>query len=750
MNTPRNLLSRLVGSAFAVFLAAVPAVPAGVNTWTGGDPAKGPDANAGLIATDPRDPYVVYAVFQPSVYKSRDGGRTWTRLASFVRIHSLLVHPAAPDTLYMGVWAGLTGEIEGVAKSSDGGLTWSVGQLEPNVYWGAPRALAGSPTDENVVYAGAWSVLFTTTDGGNSWTRTTNLTTHLSSVISRLVVSPRNPQVVYAGGQSDFYYYPFGAFARSLNGGGGWERGNLGPLDAVSAIAADPAAESRVFVGLSGDPAQVETGIRRSEDGGSNFVRADQGLPTGESVLSLVIDPANPSTLYAGTQSGVYRSRNFGVDWYPFGQLLAGLGADSLAISADGRQLHASTSRNAYHMDLVSGPVDLTATPGGGARILRWESDRVAIQTVDGSNNWSVTPFSATTQTWTGIAIASARDGQARTLWQNGDGRSALQIVGAGGGESVLVLSGDSTWLPTDVAVGADGRTRLLFADATGAMHVATVRADGFVSRGPQYGPTPGWTAIAIDAAPDGRTWVLWRSADGRVAVSVHVDGTIVTTVKWGATDGWWVEDLGVGSDGRARVLARNVAGAMQVWTVGDDGSLGIGSTHESPGLVPRRIAAGADGLTRVLGGGEHGTGAIWLFDGNGTLVSTHDIPVPPVSVAADWSGTFDSIDFFDCELGVQASATFTQQGSTVEGVLNAEESGCAAIGVTFHGTLSEDQIHRTILHGTITGGTGVYEFSPGSTATGVLSGTTLDLVLFENSPFPLPIPGGQMRLHRR
>jgi hypothetical protein len=79
-----------------------------------------------------------------------------------------------------------------------------------------------------------------------------------------------------------------------------------------------------------------------------------------------------------------------------------------------------------------------------------------------------------------------------------------------------------------------------------------------------------------------------------------------------------------------------------------------------------------------------------------------------------------------------------------VDGILDAEPQGCGATGVAFHGTLEGN-----LLRGTVTGGTGVYRFSAGSHATGVLSGDMLELVLFENGPHALPIPGGVMRLHR-
>jgi hypothetical protein len=132
------------------------------------------------------------------------------------------------------------------------------------------------------------------------------------------------------------------------------------------------------------------------------------------------------------------------------------------------------------------------------------------------------------------------------------------------------------------------------------------------------------------------------------------------------------------------------------------------------------------------------------------TVTPTPSVPTPrPTappfgSIAGDWFGTFDSVDFIDCDARVPASASFTLQVGVVDGILNAEERGCGASGVVFHGRQSGDQIE-----GTIIGGTGRYRFSVGSTATGVVRGNSLDLTLIENSPFAFPIPGGQMTLHR-
>ncbi len=241
--------SRVVGSAFAAILAVAPAVRAGVNTWTGGRPAGAVQNSQVLMATDPRDPYVVYAVFQPSIYKSRDGGRTWTHLASFVHIDALLVHPAAPDTLYAAATHGLSGEFAGVLKSEDGGVSWVSKPYTPTLTYWRTGALAGSPTDANTVYAGGESSVFKSTNGGDAWTETATL----SSAIASLVVSPRDERLVYAGSESYsfYYYYPFGAFARSSDSGETFEE-TMSEVG-VGAIAVDPDVDSRVFVGLTGD-----------------------------------------------------------------------------------------------------------------------------------------------------------------------------------------------------------------------------------------------------------------------------------------------------------------------------------------------------------------------------------------------------------------------------------------------------------------------------------------------------------------
>jgi hypothetical protein len=170
----------------------------------------------------------------------------------------------------------------------------------------------------------------------------------------------------------------------------------------------------------------------------------------------------------------------------------------------------------------------------------------------------------------------------------------------------------------------------LLWTSTAGRMYLSATAPDGTTSVGPDYGPTAGWSAIAISDAPDGTTWVLWRCTDGRAAVSIHREGLMLASFRLEAILDWAVEDLTMASDGRARILATTTAGHMQIWTVGPNGVRIVGESRELAGVAPRRIDAGADGFTRVLWTDRAGRAVVSRFDLGGALISDTDVPAQP------------------------------------------------------------------------------------------------------------------------
>lgn len=132
---------------------------AGLNVWTSGGP---PGAGMYAVVADPIDGAVAYAVDSQGLFKTRDGGASWTRLDTWrpLRLSPrvVVIDPRDPATAFVGG--------DGLGQSRDGGLTW-------RSLAGAPKesanAIAVDPRDSLIVYAGTQKGPFRSADGGETW-----------------------------------------------------------------------------------------------------------------------------------------------------------------------------------------------------------------------------------------------------------------------------------------------------------------------------------------------------------------------------------------------------------------------------------------------------------------------------------------------------------------------------------------------------------------------------------------------------
>jgi hypothetical protein len=109
----------------------------------------------------------------------------------------------------------------------------------------------------------------------------------------------------------------------------------------------------------------------------------------------------------------------------------------------------------------------------------------------------------------------------------------------------------------------------------------------------------------------------------------------------------------------------------------------------------------------------------------------------PDRPLAGCWIGTFDTTDAADCHTGTPATATFTQDGSSVVGTLSAENA-CGLDEVAFHGVLEGTRLSGNLVKGSYTG-----------TAAGELSADRLELATSDLRSGSSITPAGQMHLHR-
>ena len=303
------------------------------------------------LATNPTAPQTIFAATSGGVFKSVDGGGSWSAANTGLpetNVTTLAIDQAAPQTVYVGT------DTSGVFKSMDGGSSWSP----------ANAGLPGFPISVLVIdpmsktlYAGIGDEIYRSTNGGSSWTSI--YTVSNASSVTAVAIDPASPQTLYAG-TSDM-----GVF-KSTDGGGNWNPVNTGLTSTyVRMLAIDTTAPQTLYIGTGG-------GVFKSTDGGNNWKAVNTGL-AGASVKTLAIDPTAPQTLYAGTDSkGVFESTDGGNSWKSVNTGLASTGINALMIdSRPPQDLYAATQGGVwgYSMPPISSTgIDLAAGSAAEAR----------------------------------------------------------------------------------------------------------------------------------------------------------------------------------------------------------------------------------------------------------------------------------------------------------------------------------------------------------------------------------------------
>ncbi|MCL6595969.1 MAG: glycosyl hydrolase [Firmicutes bacterium] len=258
-------------------------------------------------------------------------GLRWRLIGPFRggRVTAVVGHPTERNVFFFGACAG------GIWRTEDGGITWrnvSDGQVDS----AAVGALAISPSDPNVVYAGMGEVcvrsnvyggdgVYRSTDGGRTWR-------HLGLAdtrhIGRIVVHPTDPDRVYVAALG----HAFGpneerGVYRSADGGRTWERVLFRDRDtgAVS-LAMDPTNPRILYAAFwqvrrtpwsltSGGPGSA---VFRSLDGGDTWEEVGEGLPGGPLGRIGLAHSARSGRVYATVEAregGIYRSDDYGATW---------------------------------------------------------------------------------------------------------------------------------------------------------------------------------------------------------------------------------------------------------------------------------------------------------------------------------------------------------------------------------------------------------------------------------------------------
>jgi photosystem II stability/assembly factor-like uncharacterized protein len=311
------------------------------------------------LAADTASPETLLAAGSEGIWRSGDGGLTWTESNQGIAtlpVLSLAAAPAGPDTIV--ATAG-----DSVFRSVDQGGTWK----RVHSAFGGPQPdspLVFDPSSPRVIYGigndGEADMLVKSTHRGSDWTQLPvpygcDGDSICSVGMTALAIDPKSPSRAYVGGG---YFYHFGGSGNFLlrsdddfrswtalpspggqdaldqvlgliidpdntaviealtcngawlsrNGGAAWTRAGGGLPDALCTpewasppLAGDPKHPAILYAGPAGQ------GVWRSGDGGRTFHPMNRGLESA-TVASIVIDPTSTARLYAGVAGqGVFR-----------------------------------------------------------------------------------------------------------------------------------------------------------------------------------------------------------------------------------------------------------------------------------------------------------------------------------------------------------------------------------------------------------------------------------------------------------
>jgi photosystem II stability/assembly factor-like uncharacterized protein len=296
-------------------------------------PAAKPAAKPGAAAATPAASQKAGPVAEPASLITPDllSGLAFRNIGPAImsgRISDIVMHPKRAATWYVAVGSG------GVWKTENAGTTWTpVFDAQASYSIGCLTLDPSNPetvwvgTGENVSgrHVGYGDGVYKSLNGGKTWA---NMGLKSTEHISRILVDPRNPAVVYAaaegplwssGGERGLY--------KSADGGKTWTLSlEISKDTGVTSAEFDPSNPDIIYAAayqrrrtvaafVGGGP---ESAIHKSDDAGKTWRKLTVGLPAGDvGKIGLAVSPIDPRVVYATIEAspderGFYRSTNRG------------------------------------------------------------------------------------------------------------------------------------------------------------------------------------------------------------------------------------------------------------------------------------------------------------------------------------------------------------------------------------------------------------------------------------------------------
>lgn len=259
------------------------------STWRQLAPISSSETSA--VAVDPTNPNRIFVAGGRGLHRSTNGGTTWGVIPPNTQgvfdgaVSDVVIDPNNANRIYIGVHHS-TVKTGGVYRSTDGGNTWTLltNGISSGTAADAPKVALGRSGTHGTqfVVVKMSNLVFTSIDGGNTFTqKPTNpgFVTQMGRYMNVIAVDPTDEMVLFGADLQLF---------RSEDGGTTWSSvGTAAPArknrvhDDVQALVFDPSDHNKVFVATDG-------GIYKSVDNGKNWeaTHGAGGIPADPIVSS--------------------------------------------------------------------------------------------------------------------------------------------------------------------------------------------------------------------------------------------------------------------------------------------------------------------------------------------------------------------------------------------------------------------------------------------------------------------------------